>query len=64
MANSFEMDGMDLLAPIGFGDRQTRYEHELQRMGVSVVSGIGPDGPSPPKERLIHLDLKGAPPKV
>lgn len=45
-------------------ERQTQYEHELQRMGVPALAGIGPNGPKPPAERLVHLDLKGAAPKV
>lgn len=64
MASSIELEAMEMAAPISSNDRQTRYEHELQRMGVPVVNGIGPDGPPPPRERLVHIDLKGAPPKV
>lgn len=45
-------------------EKQTQYEHDLQRMGIPNVAGIGPDGARPPNERLVHLDLKGAPPKV
>lgn len=45
-------------------ERQSQYEHDLQRMGVPVIAGLGPTGPRPPKNRLVHLDLKGAPPKV
>ncbi|XP_055387609.1 hexosaminidase D [Condylostylus longicornis] len=45
-------------------ERQGQYERELQRMGVPIIPGLGPGGPRPPHERLIHLDLKGAPPKL
>ncbi|GAB0099233.1 Beta-N-acetylhexosaminidase [Sergentomyia squamirostris] len=46
-------------------DRQMHYDHELHRMGVPAMKGIGPDmGVIPPKQRLVHLDLKGAPPKI
>lgn len=43
---------------------QDVYKHQLLQMGVKQATGIGPDGYPPPKERLVHLDLKGAPPKV
>ncbi|XP_073826401.1 hexosaminidase D-like [Musca autumnalis] len=39
-------------------ERQTQYEHELQRMGIPVVAGIGPNGAKPPHEHLVHLDWK------
>ncbi|KAL5274043.1 hex-4 family protein [Megaselia abdita] len=45
-------------------ERQSQYEHELHKMGVPVIAGIGPGGPQPPAERLVHLDMKGAPPKL
>lgn len=64
MGSPVELEAMEMAAAISSNDRQTRYEHELQRMGVPIVNGIGPDGPPPPRERLVHLDLKGAPPKV
>ncbi|XP_062559423.1 hexosaminidase D [Armigeres subalbatus] len=45
-------------------ERQNHYEHELRKMGVPIIAGIGPGGHPPPVQRLVHLDLKGAPPKV
>lgn len=45
-------------------EEQSHYEHELNRMGVPIIAGLGPGGPRPPNERLVHLDFKGAPPKV
>lgn len=55
---------MDYERILSSAERQSQYEHELQRMGVPIMAGIGPGGPHPPNERLVHLDLKGAPPKV
>lgn len=43
---------------------QSQYEHELQRLGVPIVAGIGRGGNAPPNQRFVHLDLKGAPPKI
>ncbi|XP_037036427.1 hexosaminidase D isoform X2 [Bradysia coprophila] len=43
---------------------QRQYEHELQRLGVPIIAGIGRGGHAPPNQRLVHLDLKGAPPKI
>ncbi|XP_058824095.1 hexosaminidase D [Topomyia yanbarensis] len=45
-------------------EKQNHYEHELKKMGVPVIAGIGPGGHPPPLQRLVHLDLKGAPPKI
>lgn len=45
-------------------ERQAHYEHELNRMGIPVIAGLGPGGHAPPAQRLVHLDLKGAPPKI
>lgn len=55
---------MDYERILSSAERQSQYEHELQRMGVPIMAGIGPGGPHPPNERLVHLDLKGAPPKL
>lgn len=60
LQNQMENDAQMLSS----AEKQSQYEHELQRMGVPIVAGIGPDGARSPNERLVHLDLKGAPPKV
>lgn len=55
---------MDYERILSSAERQSQYEHELQKMGVPIIAGIGPGGPRAPVERLVHLDLKGAAPKV
>lgn len=57
-------NSMDYERLLTSAERQTQYEHELLRLGVPAIAGIGPSGPRAPNERLVHLDLKGAPPKV
>ncbi|XP_073826366.1 uncharacterized protein isoform X3 [Musca autumnalis] len=57
----FEENEAQMLSSAG---RQTQYKHELQRMGIPVVAGIGRDGAKPRHECLVHFDLKGATPKV
>ncbi|XP_037949097.1 hexosaminidase D [Teleopsis dalmanni] len=57
-------NNMDYERTLTSAERQTQYEHELQRMGVPVIASIGPENAHPPNERLVHLDLKGAPPKL
>ncbi|XP_073826360.1 uncharacterized protein isoform X2 [Musca autumnalis] len=56
----FEENEAQMLSSAG---RQTQYKHELQRMGIPVVAGIGRDGAKPRHECLVHFDLKGATPK-
>ncbi|XP_054739999.1 hexosaminidase D [Anastrepha obliqua] len=55
---------MDYERVLTSAERQAQYEHELQRLGVPTIAGIGPDGPRAPNERLVHLDMKGAPAKL
>lgn len=45
-------------------EKESHYEHELHRMGIPNVAGLGPGGHPPLNQRLVHFDLKGAPPKV
>lgn len=55
---------MDKSLQIAKEEKQRQFAHELRRMGRPPMAGMGPEGPRVPKQRLIHLDLKGAPPKV
>ncbi|KAL7034425.1 hypothetical protein ACKWTF_007961 [Chironomus riparius] len=47
-------------------NKQAEYEGYLKKMGIPVIVGLGPTNRhhTPPDERIVHFDLKGAPMKV
>lgn len=38
--------------------------NSIFQKGVPIIADASPWNKNPPKQRLVHLDLKGAPPKV
>ncbi|XP_055298333.1 hexosaminidase D [Sitodiplosis mosellana] len=43
---------------------ELRYKLKLENLDVPIVADASPRNGNPPEQRLVHLDLKGAPPKI